>query len=164
MLRSLALAAALPVRHQAQNARLTCAACGRSSGSCGAEFVTEGRASVTVWLSFSMVADRESSDRRLQPETASPTCRRTRFLVGWSITTATWSISPIAVPMSVRCGGSGGGGGGGGASATGIGAGGGAGGRRDAEKTGRSRVALRTVIGIPQSGFPPGGGSWPPGI
>src|SRR5262249_6654546 len=46
--------------------------------------------------SFSRVIARESMDRRYQPETASPTWRRTRFFVFWSTTTATLSVSPVA--------------------------------------------------------------------
>jgi hypothetical protein len=116
-----------------------------------------GRVKITIWPFFSTAIFRKSTERKYQPEATSPTCRRTRLLVVWSRTNATFRGIPTAVPMSVNGGGSGAPGGGGGASATGMGGGGGTGGRLEAEKIGRSRVADSKLIGIPQSGLAPGG-------
>ena len=78
------------------------------------------------------------------------------FFVAWSRTTATFWGLPIAVPTSVRSGRSGSAnlGAAAGASATRGATTGGAGGRRDTEKIGRSRVAERALMGVPQSGLP----------
>jgi hypothetical protein len=70
--------------------------------------------------------------------------------------TATFCVLPIAVPTSVNGGCSGSADGDGGVSTTGLV---GAGGRRDAEKSGRSRMAESELMGIPPSGLPPSGGS-----
>ena len=119
-----------------------------------------GRDRVTTWLFFSSVIVRASTERKYQPEAASPTWRRVRLFVVWLSTSATFCGLPIAVPTSVK-GGRSGSAGGGGASATGTGGAdgaGGAGGRRDAEKSGRSCVTESELTGIPHSGLPPGGG------
>jgi hypothetical protein len=63
-----------------------------------------GRARVTVWRFFSSVIVRKSTERKNQPEIASPTWRRTRVFVAGSKTTATFWILAIAVPTSVRSG------------------------------------------------------------
>src|SRR3984893_14371870 len=147
-----------PEPGHAQNSRAA-----RKASAKGIEFAgTEpgaGRARVTVWLFFSTVIVRESTERKIHPEAASPTCRRTRVFVVRSSTTATFWVRPIAVPTSVRSGCSGSAGlGGGGAAVTRWATTGGMGGRRDAEKIGRSRVASSALIGTPHNGLPPGGG------
>src|SRR3984893_532088 len=147
-----------PEPGHAQNSRAA-----RKASAKGIEFAgTEpgaGRATVTVWLFFSTVIVRESTERKIHPEAASPTCRRTRVFVVRSSTTATFWAFPIAVPTSVRSGCSGSAGlGGGGAAITRWATTGAMGGRRDAEKIGRSRVASSALIGIPHSGLPPSAG------
>src|ERR1700726_438068 len=144
-----------------QNSRVTPEASETGSGCAGTE-PGAGRATVTVWLFFSTVIFRESTERTIQPDATSPTWTRTRVFVVRSSTTATFLGLPQAVPTSVRsgCSGSAGLGGGGGA-VTRWATTGGMGGRRDAEKTGRSRVASSALIGIPHSGLPPGGACRP---
>ena len=121
------------------------------------KFAGAGSVKITARPLFSTVIVRSSTERKYQPDAASPTYRRTRLLVVWSMTKATFRGVPTAVPTSVNGGGSGAPGGGGGAPATGMGGGGGTGGRLEAEKIGRSRVADSKLIGIPQSGLAPGG-------
>src|SRR5262245_31420286 len=139
--------------HRAQDASLASASFETSAELGGSEFDAAGSANVTNRLFFSRVIVRESTDRKSQPETASPTCKRRGFFVVSSITTATLFVWPVAVPRSVRSGSSSAGGGGAGLSIKGVGAGGGIRGRRVAVKTGRSRVAVRALRGTAQSGF-----------
>ena len=67
-----------------------------------------------------------------------------------------FAFGPTMVPISAKGGDSGGGGAVGAASGGGAATAGasGAGGRRDAENSGRSRVAARALSGTVQSGFP----------
>src|ERR1700730_11415117 len=147
-----------PGTRHAPNSRAAPEASETGSGFAGSE-PGAGRARVTVLLFLSTVIVRESTERKIHPETASPTRRRTRVFVVRSSTTATFMGVPIAVPTSVRSGCSGSAGlGGGRAAATRWATTGGMGGRRDAEKIGRSRVASSAPMEIPHSGLPPGGG------
>jgi hypothetical protein len=124
-----------------------------------------GRDRTTIRVSFSSVTVRRSTERRRQPSAASPTRSLTEPLVASSRTSAISRGLPIAVPCSVKGGRSGSGGGGDLAiEAGGAGAGGGAAGRRDAEKSGRSRVAESELRGIPHRGLPCGGGCPSPGF
>src|SRR5271166_5774391 len=98
-----------------------------------------GRDRTTIRLSFSSVTVRRSTERRYQPTAASPTWSLTETLAASSKTSAISRGLPIAVPCSVKGGRSGSAGGEDLAFCVG-GAWGGEGGRRDAEKSGRSRV------------------------
>ena len=86
-----------------QNLRLAPEASETAGGIAGPE-PGAGRARVTVWRFFSSVIVRKSTERKNQPEIASPTWRRTRVFVAGSKTTATFWILAIAVPTSVRSG------------------------------------------------------------
>jgi hypothetical protein len=108
-------------------------------------------------LSFSIVTSRRSTERRRQPSAASPTRSLTEPLVASSRMSAMSRGLPIAVPCSDRGGRSGSGAGDGLAIDVGGCAGGTAGGRRDAEKSGRSRVAESELMGIRHRGLPCGG-------
>jgi hypothetical protein len=120
-----------------------------------------GRHRTTIRLSFSTVTVRRSTARRYQPSAASPTWSLTDSLAASSKTSAISRGLPIAVPCSVKRGRSGSAGGEGLAIDAG-GAGGGGGGRRDAEKSGRSRVAESELMGIRDRGLPCGGGWFQP--
>ncbi len=90
------------------------------------------------------------------PEVASPTRRRVTACVAESLNKTTLVAGLRIVPINFRAGRSGGAG----AAAAGACAGwalawmAGAGGRREREKSGRSRVAVRTLSGIFESGLP----------
>ncbi len=86
-----------------QNLRLAPEASETAGGIAGPE-PGAGRARVTVLRFFSSVIVRKSTERKNQPEIASPTWRRTRVFVAGSKTTATFWILAIAVPTSVRSG------------------------------------------------------------
>jgi len=109
---------------------------------------------VTIRPSFSKTAERRSTERRVQPESPSPS----RMLVtafDWSLRKKPIRVlSPTMVPIRAKGGGAGGaagsaktGGGGGGATA-------GGGGRREEENSGRSRVVDSEVRGIARKGLP----------
>src|SRR5579862_3853643 len=99
--------------------------------------------------SFALLA---STDCKTQPRCASPVRRRTALCVVVSMKTASAGASPSTVPTRIRSGCRAGGGGGGGGG-TGLTATAAAGGRRDGENSGRSRVAVKALSGMAQSGF-----------
>src|SRR5271165_1339828 len=117
-----------------------------------------GRDRTTIRLSFSTVTVRRWTARRYQPSAASPTWSLTAPLVASSRTSAISRGLPIAVPCSAKGGRSSSAGGEGLAFGVVGGAGGGGGGRREAEKSGRSRVAESESMGIRDRGLPCGGG------
>lgn len=100
------------------------------------------------------MTERELTVFTRHPEVASPTRRRVTACVAESLNKTTLVAGLRIVPINFRAGRSGG------AGAAGACAGwasawmAGVGGRREREKSGRSRVAVRTLSGIFESGLP----------
>jgi hypothetical protein len=117
-------------------------------------------AMVSVWSAFLSVTSRPRTTLRTHPAWASPGRKRTIFWLVRSRKTAMASLSLTTAPISASGGRSGPAGGGGGAAAGSTGGAATAlgGGRREAEKTGRSRVGDSAESGIDHSGFPLGNG------
>src|SRR5271170_7891213 len=118
-----------------------------------------GMSSVTIRPSLSKTAERGSTERTVQPESASPSRIRVMIFELSLRKTPIRILAPMTVPTSVK-GGAGAtrtraSGGGEGAAATG----GGVGGRREEENSGRSRVAESADRGIAHKGLPALAGS-----
>lgn len=114
-----------------------------------------GRSSVTVRPLPSNIAERGSTERNIHPESLSPSLTPVELLSASLKKIAIRLFSPMIVPTKVKGGLSGAGG----CTATvGVGAGAaatvGVRGRRDAEKSGRSRVAESFEMGMAHKGFP----------
>ena len=114
-----------------------------------------GRSSVTVRPLPSNIAERGSTERNIHPESLSPSLTPVELLSASLKKIAIRLFSPMIVPTKVKGGVSGAGG----CTATvGVGAGAaatvGVRGRRDAEKSGRSRVAESFEMGMAHKGFP----------
>src|SRR5271163_3253213 len=120
-----------------------------------------GMSSVTIRPSLSKTAERGSTERTVQPESASPSRIRVKIFELSLRKTPIRILPPMTVPTSVK----GGAGGGVGLTRTGTGRGGGGtaaiGGRRDVENSGRSRVAESVDRGIAHKGLPAFAGSGP---
>ena len=105
---------------------------------------------------FSRVTERKLTVFTRHPEVASPTRRRVTACVAESLNNTTLVAGLRMVPINFTAGRSGGAG----AAAAGACAGSalasmaGVGGRREREKSGRSRVAVRALSGIFESGLP----------
>lgn len=114
-----------------------------------------GRSSVTSRLLPSKTAERDSTERKVHPEVRSPSLTPVEIFDVWSKKIAIRLFSPIIVPIRVK---------GGSSNTTGLATatGGDTGaaatvgvrGRRDAENSGRSRVAESLEMGIAHNGFP----------
>ncbi len=114
-----------------------------------------GRSSVTVRPLPSNIAERGSTERNIHPESLSPSLTPVELLSASLKKIAIRLFSPMIVPTKVKGGVSGArgstaavGGDAGAAATVGVR------GRRDAEKSGRSRVAESFEMGMAHKGFP----------